>query len=137
MASLSRRRLILDSGGVSAIADGNPVARATVARARNDGYLVAIPTPAVTEVHTGRREHALIDRVLKAVDHEIPSTPRVARLAGVLRAKSGVTDVVDAIVVAEAIESTPAIVLTSDPTDISRLLDVAEVPKGQVVVVAV
>ena len=55
----------------------------------------------------------------------IETTPERAKQAGVLRARSGVLDVVEAIVVAEAVSGLPAIVLTSDLDDINALVDAA------------
>jgi hypothetical protein len=131
------RRLILDSGGVSAIADGNPIARAALDRARREGWLVVIPAPVLVEGHTGRSDHARIDRVVNAVDMLLSTTPDTARRAGELRSRSGVTDVVDAIVVAEAVALFPALILTSDPDDIGRLLEAAGVSNTDVVCIAV
>jgi predicted nucleic acid-binding protein len=118
-------RVVLDSGGVSAIAEGNALARAVLVRARMEGRLVVIPAPVLTEVYTGRRDHAHIDRVVKAVDQLIATTPDRAKEAGVLRARSGVLDVVDAIVVAEAVSSLSAVIMTSDPDDIDALVEAA------------
>ncbi len=138
MAQLkSARRLVLDSGGVSVIAKGKGDARAAMNRARTEGWLVVIPAPVLAEVHTGRREHAMIDRVVNAVDMLLPTTPEIAKLAGELRAKSGVLDVVDAIVVAEAVASPPSIILTTDPGDIARLIEAAGLTGDEVVVIAV
>jgi hypothetical protein len=123
--SAERGRVILDSGGVSALAHGNATARAVIVRARHEGRLVVIPAPVLTEVYTGRRDHAHIDRVVKSVDQMIETTPERAKEAGVLRARSGVLDVVDAIVVAEAVAALPAVMLTSDPGDIKALVDAA------------
>jgi hypothetical protein len=127
VAELTARpgRIILDSGGISAIAGGSGVARAALERARREGWLVAIPAPVLTEVHTGRRDHARIDRVINAVDVLIETTPERAKQAGELRSRSGVLDVVDAIVVAEAAAMPPTVILTSDPDDIRALIDAA------------
>jgi len=133
----TERRLILDSGGVSAIADGNPIARAALDRARREGWLVVIPAPVLVEGHTGRSDHARIDRVVNAVDMLLSTTPDTARRAGELRSRSCVTDVVDAIVVAEAVALFPALILTSDPDDIGRLLEAAGVSNTDVVCIAV
>jgi hypothetical protein len=120
-----RGRLVLDAGGVSAIADGNGVARAALERARREGWLVVIPAPVLTEVHTGRRDHARIDLVINAVDMLIETTPERAKQAGELRSRSGVLDVVDAIVVAEAVAAPPALIMTSDPDGIRALIEAA------------
>ncbi len=99
------------------------VARAVVERARRDGWTVAIAAPVLVEVHTGRRDHAHSDRVVNAVNTVLPTTADRARRAGKLRSMSGVRDVVDAIVVTEAVASPPTLVMTSDPDDIGRLID--------------
>ena len=127
MAGLTARpgRLVLDARGISAIAEGNGIARAALERARRQGWLVVIPAPVLTEVHTGRRAHARIDRVINAVDMLIETTPGRARQAGELRSRSGVLDVLDAIVAAEAVASVPALVMTSDPDDIRALIEAA------------
>ena len=66
-----------------------------VERACREGWVVRIPAPVLTEVHTGRRDHARIDLVIKAVDMLIATTPERAKQAGELRSRSGVLDVVD------------------------------------------
>jgi hypothetical protein len=129
-------RVILDSGAISALADGNATARAVLIRARAEGRLVVIPAPVLVEVHPGRHDHARIDRVINAVDIQVETTPERAKEAGVLRARSGVLDVVDAIVVAEAVAALPAVVVTSDPEDIAALVDSAGAT-GRVAIVAV
>ena len=96
-----------------------------IVSARREGRLVVIPAPVLTEVYTGRRDHAHIDRVIDRVDQMIETTPARAKEAGVLRAKAGVADVVDAIVVAEAVSALPAVILTSDPGDIAALVGAA------------
>ncbi len=79
----------------------------------------------------------MIDRVVNAVDMLLPTTPELARRAGELRAKSGVLDVVDAIVVAEAVAAPPSLILTSDPDDISRLIEAAGAADDEVTIIAV
>lgn len=64
-----------------------------------------------------------MDRVLKAVDAFPETTLETARHAGVLLGRAGLTDAVDAIVVAEASKARTTI-LTSDPHDIGRLVEV-------------
>ena len=125
--------VILDSGAISAIAEGNPRARAVLLRARRGGRLVVIPAPVLAEVYTGRPEHAHIDRVIVAVDCQLDTTAERAKQAGVLRSKSGVVDVVDAIVVAETAANLPAVIVTSDRRDIEALVGAAGL-RGIVVV---
>ena len=79
----------------------------------------------------------MIDRVVNAVDMLLPTTAEGAKRAGELRAKSGVLDVVDAIVVAEAVAARPSMILTSDPDDIRRLIEAAGVSEREVALIAV
>jgi hypothetical protein len=116
------RRLILDAGGVLGLASGSGDARAALHRARLEGYVAIVPTPVLAQVHRGGRDRARLDRVLKAFDALLPTSERVARLAGELQAASGMNDAIDAIVSAEALVSVPAVILTSDAGDIRRLL---------------
>lgn len=115
--------MILDAGGLLALASGSGVARAALARAVREGYVVVIPTPVLAQVHRGGRDRARVDRVVKAVDALLPTSEQVARRAGELQAKTGTSDAVDAIVAAEALASVPALILTTDPGDLSMLLD--------------
>jgi hypothetical protein len=117
------RRLILDAGAILALARGDGDTRAALERARREGYVVVIPTPVLTQVHRGGRDRAWIDRVVNAVDAPLPTSAPVARRAGELLARSGSSDAVDAIVAAEALQSTPALILTSDPDDMQRLVE--------------
>lgn len=117
------RRLILDAGGILALARGDGVARSVLDRARREGYVVVIPTPVLAQVHRGGRDRAGVDRVVKAVDALLPTSAEVARRAGELLARSGTSDAVDAIVAAEALLASPSLILTSDAEDISRLIE--------------
>jgi predicted nucleic acid-binding protein len=84
---------------------------------------VVIPTPVLAKVHRGVRDRASIDRVVKAVDALVPTSEQIARRAGELQARTSTSDVVDAIVAAEALASAPALIMTSDADDIGLLLD--------------
>jgi hypothetical protein len=91
-----------------------------------DGLLVQVPTPVLAQVHRGGRHHARTDRVLRSVDQFIPTTESVARDAGELLGRAGRSDAVDAIVAAEAMNGTSAAILTSDPVDISDLVEAGD-----------
>ena len=116
-------RLILDSGAVVALARRDPAARAYVERALAQGDLVVVPAVVIAETTRGGGQDAPVNQVIKAVNEVAPATERIARQAGRLLGKSsrrGMT--VDALVAAEAIAKESAVVLTSDPKDISELL---------------
>ncbi len=145
---LGRGALLLDSGGISAIAEGNAVARAALARARNEGRQVAIPAAVLAETITDRPEHALINRVVKKVDFEIPLSAERGREAGILRARAAALrqgegarrpppSAVDASVMAEAAALGAAIILTSDSRDMELLRDAAGLTAQDVEIIAV
>ena len=75
--------------------------------------------------------------MIKGVDRETATTPERAREAGVLRARSGVTSVVDAIVMAEAVAIGATIIITSDPRDLERLREAAGLTRRHIEIVAV
>ena len=149
--TVTRGALLLDSGGVSAIADGNPVARAVLVRARAEGRQVAIPAAVLAEVVTDRPDHARLDRVIRSVDEELPLTPERARQAGILRGRASRAreaspgrrrgdrppSAVDAIVMAEAVAAGAAIMLTSDPDDLALLREAAGLSRDQVGIIGV
>lgn len=97
---------------------------------------MVIPTPVLAQVHRGGRDRARVDRIINKVDALLPTSDRVARLAGELQAKSGTSDAVDAIVAAEALLAVPALVMTSDPGDLAIFLEDAQ-EAGRVRVIAV
>lgn len=88
-----------------------------------------MPTPVLAEVYSGRPSDAPVYQFLKSVESVVSTSAAIARRAGELRARSGVTDVVDAIVVAEAAATPGSIVLTSDPADIRALIDATGAPR--------
>lgn len=71
--------------------------------------------------------------MLNAVDEIVATTEEIARRAGELIAAAGTEDAIDAIVVAEALGSVPAVIVTGDRPDMRRLLDTQ--PDGSRVVV--
>lgn len=115
--------LVLDAGGVLDLANGDRRAWARVAVALEMGFTVIVPTPVVAQVHRSGQRGQAVDRVLATVGRAVPTIDRIARLAGELLGASGAEDAVDAIVVAEALAGQPSAILTSDATDLARLLD--------------
>ena len=116
-------RLILDSGAVVALARRDPTARAYLERELSQSDLVVLPAVVIAATTRGGGEDAPVDQIIKAVTEVTPVTEGIARQAGRLLGKStrrGVT--LDALIAAEAIARGPAVVLTSDPKDMSELL---------------
>lgn len=129
MAGLPRRRVVLDAGALIALSRGDLAARAALTRARKRRYAVVVPTPVVAQVHRGGWDRASMDRTLKAVDAFSETSLETALRAGVLLGRTGLTDAVDAIVVAEA-SGAPTTIVTSDPDDIGRLVEADEAGRG-------
>ncbi len=119
----SRRRLILDAGALLALARGDRRARAVLELALDEGLFVQVPAPVLAQVHRGGRDHARSARLLRSVDEFVPTTEAIARDAGELLGRVGLVDAIDAIVAAEALDGSPAAILTSDPGDITDLVD--------------
>jgi hypothetical protein len=66
----------------------------------------------------------------------LPTSLETARHAGELLGRAGQSDAIDAIVAAEALSGTPAAILTSDPGDLTALVE-AGGGSGTVAIVAV
>lgn len=117
---MERRSLILDSGALIALSRGDRTVRKIVEAAQEAGGEVIVPPSAVTQVTRGQARDAGIHRLLSVV--WIPFVgKRLALAAGALLGTSGLSDAVDAQVMAEAIRSGPSVVLTSDPDDMASL----------------
>lgn len=129
-------RLVLDTGGVLAWAHGDTFARALILQAAQRKILVVVPTIVIAQLIRGGPADAPVNHALKQVGEFSLVTPALARQAGVLLGATRTTDVVDAVVAAEALRALPAVILTSDPKDI-RLLVQQDPAHGRVQVVAV
>ena len=116
--------LVLDSGAVSALAEGDPRVRRIIANARAADLALRTSAVVVAEV-TGRGDRdAPTNRVLAGIGI-VGVGERLARIAGALRHRSGVSATVDALVVATAIAGGGGIVLSADTGDMDRLAGAA------------
>lgn len=117
--------LILDSGGLIAYADGDSFARAFCLHIQQTGFPVIVPTAVYAQVERGGTQRSLRQQRLNALlnfcDHA-PLSMAVAYQAGVLLGLARTNDVVDAVVVIEALNHEGAIIFTSDSGDIQHLL---------------
>ena len=117
---MARRSLILDTGAVIALVHDDRRMRALLAIAHREGADVIVPPVVVTQTIRGGARDAAVNRFLKTVF--IPFVgERLARVAGQLLGSSGLTNVADAQVVAEALRRAPSTILTGDPEDMRRL----------------
>jgi predicted nucleic acid-binding protein len=125
--------LVLDSGGVSRLAERSRRAAALILTLRGEGlWPPIVPTVVLTESISGRaRTDTPVNRLLKSCDIEAVLPETKARRAGELRARARRGSAVDAIVVALA--EPEGTVLTSDPGDLEALAAHAESVLIQVV----
>ena len=65
---------------------------------------------------------APVNLVLAEMSPQHPLTDEIARAAGRLLGDANSSSTIDALVVAEAIDCAPAIIITSDPADLRALL---------------
>ena len=118
--------LVLDSGGVSHLAERSPHAAALILALRQEGlWPPLVPSDALVEClegHAGRDANE--NRFLKTCDIVEAVAESLARRAALLRRRARRGSAVDAIVVALA--EPGGAVLTSDPDDLHALASHAE-----------
>jgi predicted nucleic acid-binding protein len=126
--------LVLDSEGLSKLAAGDSRARAHLETALARRARVAVSAITLTEVLRGGPRDAVVHRVLSRIT-VVPVSPEVARQAGELLGATGLSGhrcAIDAVVAATALGlERPVALLTSDPDDMSRLVEEPERPKAQ------
>lgn len=131
--------LVLDSEGLSKLAAGDSRARAYLETARLRGARVVVSAVTLTEVLRGGPRDASVHRVLSRIV-VMPVTPELGRTAGELLGAAGMSGhrcAIDAVVAATALQQgRPVVLLTSDPDDLTRLVEEPGHPKDQRVVVA-
>lgn len=118
-------KLVLDSGGVSHLAEHSPraVALVRVLRAKA-AWPPVVPTVVLVECLSGRAgADAKTNRFLKSCDIVPEIAPALARRCAALRHRAGRGSAVDAITVGLA--EPDGIVLTSDPDDLRALAEEA------------
>jgi predicted nucleic acid-binding protein len=126
--------LVLDSEGLAKLAAGDSRARAhlEIAIARRARVVASAMT--LTEVLRGGPRDAAVHRVLSRIT-VVPVSPELGRRAGELLGATGLPGkrcCVDAVVAATALErERPVVLLTSDPDDLSRLVEEPQRPKAQ------
>jgi predicted nucleic acid-binding protein len=123
-----RPRCVLDSGGLTALVGGSPRAREWLRWVLDHDGSISVPTPVLVESTTGdaardaevNRILGVLERAARVLDAPDEAT---ARRAGRLRYRAKSDDGIDALVAAVAVgDGSPAVILTSDPDDLARLL---------------
>lgn len=117
--------LVLDSGGLSFLAQRNQDAAATIQVFVRDGlWPPVVPSVLLAESTSGQRSDANVNRLLKTCDLVEQLPEALARRAGELRHKARRGSVVDAILVATA--EPGGTVLTGDQADLKALAGYAD-----------
>lgn len=112
------RPLVLDAGALIAFERGDRRVRALLAEARR----IVIPAGALGQAwRDGRRQVPLRALCDSSKAEVVPLDRLRAEAAGVLCARAGTSDVIDASVVLTARQQKDAVVVTSDPDDLRRL----------------
>jgi hypothetical protein len=121
-------RCVLDSGGLTALVGGSQRARSWLRWVVEHAGTIRVPTPILVESTTGDGgRDAEVNRILGILERaaavlEAPDEA-TARRAGHLRFLAGSDDGIDALVAAAAIaDRSPAVLLTTDPDDLEKLL---------------
>ena len=126
--------LILDSEGLFKLAAGDQRARGYLETAIARRARVAVSAITLTEVLRGDKRDVAVHRVLSRITI-VPVTPEIARRAGELLGATGLSGhrcAIDAVVAATALAmERPAVLLTSDLDDLSRLVEEPGRPKAQ------
>ena len=113
--------IVLDSGALSAAAEGDVRVRAELSVAEELGVRVHVSTVTLTEVLRGHPRDARIHSLLAALDQD-PVTPEIGRAAGELLGPTRRHDTVDAIIAITAERSGSRVrLLTGDRTDLGGL----------------
>lgn len=125
-----RRDIVaLDSGALIAIGKGDRDVEALIREFRFAGAQIIVPAPVLAEAIRGGSRDANTNRLLQAIASVVATTEAAARSAGtrLSTVKSATPPTVDALIVATAEEHHASLILTSDPTDLRKLVSSADV----------
>ncbi len=111
--------VVLDSGALSMFAAADPRLLAVLEAAQRAGGIAHVPTVCLVESLTGDPQDANLNRCLKGT-RTVPLDDTDARSAATRRAAVDGDDAADPVVVAAAARL-DAVVVTTDPADISAL----------------
>jgi predicted nucleic acid-binding protein len=115
------QRLTLDSGAVVALSRGEQRARAFLQRAIELDAEICVPVVVLAETLRGGPSDASVHRVVNLAGESKPTTSAIGRRAGEILGRTGRSDTVDALVVAEADLAGGGQILTGDPDDLQVL----------------
>lgn len=113
--------ITFDAGGLIALDRNDRRVLALVARAKERGMRITIPATALAQAIRNPSKQARLSRLIRQVETDLlPLDGPDATTVGLLLARTGTTDVVDAHVVVCARRAKQAVV-TSDANDLRRI----------------
>jgi predicted nucleic acid-binding protein len=113
--------VVLDTGALSAAAEGDLRVRVELSLAEQLGVEVHISSVTMTEVLRGHARDARVHSLLRGVD-QVSVTPEMGRAAGELLGRTNRNDTVDVIVAVTADRAGDHVrLLTGDPDDLRAL----------------
>lgn len=113
--------ITFDAGGLIAVDRNDRRVLALVARARERGMRLTIPATALAQVMRNPARQARLSRLIRQAETDLITLDGPdATAVGLLLARTGTTDIVDAHVVICARRAGQA-VATSDPVDLQRI----------------
>lgn len=113
--------IVFDAGGLIAIDRKDRRALTLLARAKELGMRVTVPATALAQAIRNPARQVLVSRLIRQVGTDlVPLDGPDATAVGLLLARTGTADIVDAHVVVCAHRSGQPI-LTSDPDDLRRI----------------
>ena len=117
--------LVLDSGGLTAVALNEPNARAAIEYSSRHGVPVVVPSVVIAESTRGDESDARVNAVVKkaVVTAAGETEARIAAHLKTAASMAGVQHTIDALVVATAAVCGGGAVLTSDREDIEALAE--------------
>jgi predicted nucleic acid-binding protein len=92
-------------------------------RAVEEGFTTIVPPVVIAETTRGGARDARVNQILKAIDRVSTIDEETGRLAGRLLGRASSNEVIDALVVATAIERGGGRIVTSDPDDLGPLAE--------------
>jgi len=111
--------VLLDAGAFIAIESGYQPVKRLVKGARQSGIPLRTHGGVIAQVWRGGRDQARLARALRMVE-TVPLNEELGRQAGLLLARSDLSDAIDAALVAMADHGDE--IITSDPDDLFRLV---------------
>ncbi len=114
--------IVLDAGALIEVERGGRRVLALVDEGLRAGSAIVLPAPVLAQVWRGGERQSGLARFRRLPQVVVlPFTATDAESVGALLATTGESDVVDAHVVVVSRRTRPAVVLTSDPADLSAL----------------